>query len=51
MSDKSLMDYECECGHKFKNHDFKVKEGMVLFGRCKKCKCVDFKCEELKGKN
>ena len=33
----------CECHHTLNEHDFKIKEGVVLFGGCKKCSCKGYK--------
>ena len=32
----------CKCGHSLNDHDYKVKEGVVIFGECKKCACKEF---------
>ncbi len=48
MAGKNFGEQECKCRHTLNDHDYKVKEGIVLYGGCVKCQCVIF---ERKGNN
>ena len=46
MTNKTFGQQRCKCEHTLDEHDYKVKEGTILYGECKKCKCVCFKKSE-----
>ena len=48
MNNKNLnptrVKEQCECGHTFIDHDYKVKEGFIASGSCDiiNCQCSEF---------
>ncbi len=48
MNNKNLyptrVKEQCECGHTFIDHDYKVKEGFIANGSCDiiNCQCSEF---------
>jgi hypothetical protein len=42
MSEKNFDKQKCKCDHTLNEHDYKVKEGTILYGGCVECQCVVF---------
>jgi hypothetical protein len=38
----AFLKTKCKCGHTLNDHDYKVKEGTILYGGCVECQCQSF---------